>query len=283
MVNDVAMYNGMTEAQLLVAMGVAPEIQSSGNRFPLLKINYEDEDAEGNTLRKGTFSYPTEQGTVYCKSAKLRAFADYLQYLDYDPEQNSVVNKTIIHRPGDEPIDEKGGIRCGKPASKALREMDDDQKKLYKNITCFRYLFGKVTLVDAKTSDGTSVTVEDAPCLFRIKGASFLTFSDQVLEPCRNQKVKFPQVVNDLNTERHKKGTVTYFTASFTPDFSNILQLQVHDMEFMSMILDIVNAENTQVIAKYNEALRNKQTSTHDSAIVDEVESYLDADFEEVS
>jgi hypothetical protein len=140
-----------------------------------------------------------------------------------------------------------------------------------------------VTLVDAKTSDGTSVTVEDAPCLFRIKGASFLTFSDQVLEPCRNQKVKFPQVVNDLNTERHKKGTVTYFTASFTPDFSNILQLQVHDMEFMSMILDIVNAENTQVIAKYNEALRNKQTSTHDSAIVDEVESYLDADFEEVS
>ena len=49
------------------------------------------------------------------------------------------------------------------------------------------------------------------------------------------------------------------------------------------MILDIVNAENTQVIAKYNEALRNKQTSTHDSAIVDEVESYLDADFEEVS
>jgi hypothetical protein len=100
MVNDVAMYNGLTEAQLLAAMGVAPEVQNTGNRFPLLKINYEDEDAEGNTLRKGTFSYPTEQGTAYCKDVKLRVFADYLQYLDYDPEQNSVVNKTIIHRPG---------------------------------------------------------------------------------------------------------------------------------------------------------------------------------------
>lgn len=283
MVNEVATYNGMTEAQLLAAMGVAPEIQNTGNRFPLLKVNYEDEDAEGNSLRKGMFAYPTEEGVAYAKSVKLRVYADYLQYLDYDPDQNAVVNKTIIHRPGDEPIDERGGIRCGKPSSKALREMTDDQKKIYKNITCFRYLFGKVTMIDAKTADGTSVEVEDFPCLFRIKGASFLTFSDQVLEPCRNQKVKFPQVVSEVSTERHKKGTVTYFTVSFTPDFSNVMQINSEDMHFMTSILDIVNAENSQVIAKHNDAMRGKQSDTADSAIVDEVESYLDADFEEVS
>lgn len=283
MVNDVAMYNGLTEAQLLAAMGVAPEVQNTGYLFPILKINYEDEDAEGNTLRKGTFSFPTEEGTAYCKEVNLRVFADYLQYLDYDPEQNAVVNKTIIHRPGDEPVDEQGGIRCGKPSSKALREMTDDQKKVYQSITCFRYLFGKVTLIDAKTSGGVSVDVKDSPCLFRIKGASFLTFSDQVLEPCRNQKIKFPQVVSALTTERHKKGTVTYFTANFVPDFSNILQINTDDMHFMASILEVVNAENTQVITKHNEALYGKQTQANESAIVDEVESYLDADFEEVS
>jgi hypothetical protein len=280
--NEVATYNGLTPDQLLAALGVQQEVQT-GNRLPLLKVNYSDEDESGNELRKGVWALQLPEETVYGKDVTIRVFADYLQYMDYDPEQNSTVNRTIIHRVGDEPIDETGTLRCGKPTSKELRELSEDERAKYKDITCFRYLFSKVTIADAKTATGESVDVVDVPCLLRVKGASFLSFSEQVIEPCRNHKIKFVQVTSKLNTERHKKGSVTYFTIHFDPDFSNIQEISTDDLEFMSKVLDTVNAENKQVMQKYNDALSNKQHDVRDVELASEVEGYLEADFDEAS
>jgi len=179
--SDVALYNGMTPDQLMAAMGVQ-EQQSTGNRLPLLKVNYQDEDDQGNELKKGIFALAMPNETVYGKDVTVRVFADYMQYLDYDPDEQAVMNKTIIHRVGDEPIDELGGIRCGKPTSKELRDADPDTKAKYKNITCFRYLYAKVTMADAQTGAGDAVEIVDQPVLLRLKGASFLSFSNDVIE-----------------------------------------------------------------------------------------------------
>lgn len=277
--SEVALYNGMTAEQLMAAMGAGDQQQeSTGNRLPLLKVNYQDEDDEGNELKKGIFALNLPSGTVYGKDVKIRVFADYMQYLNYDASENAVVNKTIIHRVGDEPIDEQGGVRCGKPTSKELRELPDDVKAKYKDITCFRYLFSTVTITDAQTGSGEAVEVVDQPCLFRVKGASFLSFSTDVIEPCRNQKLKFMQVASKVNTNRQKNGSVTYFTISFEPDFSNIMDIGTSDLQFMSSVLDTVNAENKQVIAKHNSALYGKQADVQDEKLVAEVEDYLEID-----
>jgi hypothetical protein len=280
--SEVALYNGMTPDQLMAAMGVQ-EQQSTGNRLPLLKVNYQDEDDQGNELKKGIFALAMPNGTVYGKDVTIRVFADYMQYLDYDPEEQAVMNKTIIHRVGDEPIDETGGIRCGKPTSKELRDADPDTKAKYKNITCFRYLYAKITMADAQTGAGDAVEIVDVPVLLRLKGASFLSFSNDVVEPCRNQKIKFMQIESKLTTTRQKNGSVTYFITGFEPDFSNITEISTDDLQFMSKVLETVNAENKQIIEKHNAALYGKQADSQDSEVVAEVEGYLDADFEEAS
>jgi hypothetical protein len=276
--SEVALYNGMTPDQLMAAMGAGETQQqeSMGNRLPLLKVNYQDEDEDGNELKKGMFALTLPSGTVYGKDVQVRVFADYMQYLDYDPNENAVVNKTIIHRVGDEAIDETGTVRCGKPTSKELREMDADTKLKYKDITCFRYLYSTVTMTDAKDGAGNSVEVQDVPCLLRLKGASFLAFSQDVIEPCKNLKLKFMQVASKLVTTRQKNGSVTYFTVGFAPDFQNKMEISTDDLQFMSKILDTVNAENKSVMAKYNSALYGKQTDVQDEKLVAEVEDYLE-------
>lgn len=279
--SDVALYDGLTQDQLFAAMGVQQESSAdAGNtRLPLLKVNYQEEDDQGNELKKGIFALTLSSGTVYGKDVRVRAYADYMQYLDYDPSQEAVVNKSIIHRGGDEPVDETGGIRCGKPKSVELREMGDDAREKYKNITCFRYVYATVTMADATTADGTKVEVKDVPCLFRMKGASFLAFN-AVTDACRAQKLKFMQVESAVTTTRQKKGSVTYFVTSFEPDFSNVMEVNQDDLHLMASILKTVNSENKQIIAKHNEALRNKQSDSNDERVVSEVEEYLD-DFEE--
>jgi hypothetical protein len=281
--SELALYNGMTPDQLMAAMGVQQEQEATGNRLPLLKTNYQEEDDDGNELKKGSFMITLPSGVVYGKEVTVRVFSDYMQYLDYDPEEQAVVNKTIIHRVGDEPIDEMGSIRCGKPTSKELRDADLDTKAKYKNITCFRYLYARATMSDAKTAVGDSVEVVDVPVLLRLKGASFLSFSQDVIEPCRNQRLKFMQVNSKLVNTRQKNGSVTYFVTGFEPDFSNIVDISTDDLQFMSMVLDTVNAENKQVIEKHNAALYGKQADADDSAVVSEVEGYLDADFQETA
>jgi hypothetical protein len=280
---EVATYNGMTPEQLMEAMGVQVQgQQQTGNRMPLLKVNYSEEDDDGNELKKGYFQLQTENGPVYAKDAKIRVFADYMQYLDYDPEQNAVVNKTIIHRVGDEPVDELGSIRCGKPTSRELRELPEEDRLKYKDVTCFRYLYSTVSM-NGHTATGEDVEIVNEPCLFRVKGASFLSFSEQVIEPCRAQKVQFNQVISTLTTKRQKKGSVTYFVIEFDPDFSSVAEISTDDLHFMTKILDTVNAENKQIMQKHNDALYGKQRDLHDAKVVEEVEDILEADFDETA
>jgi len=281
--SEVALYNGMTENELLAAMGVQQESQeSTGNLLPLLKVNYQEEDDNGNELKKGLFALTLPEGTVYGKDVRVRVYADYMQYLDYDPVQEAVVNKTIIHRIGDEPIDEQGTVRCGKPVSKQLREMDEETQQKFKSIACFRYLYATVTIADAQTAEGDSVDVSEVPCLFRVKGASFLAFNT-VVEAAKSQRLKFTQIESAVKAVRQKKGSVTYFVIEFEPDLSNVREINSDDLTLMSKILETVNAENKRIIDKHNNALRAKQTDAEDENVVAEVEGYLDADFEEAS
>ena len=276
--SEVALYNGLTPDQLMAAMGAPSEQEATGNRLPILKVNYHEEDDEGNKLKKGAFALTLSSGHVYGEDVRVRVFADYMQYLDFDPNEQAVVNKTIIHRAGDEPIDETGTLRCGKPTSKELREMDADAKLKYKDINCFRYLYSLVSISDATDSAGNAVEVKDEPCLLRVKGASFLAFTTDVIEPCRSMKLKFMQVASDLSTSRQKNGSLIYFTVNFKPDFSNQMEISTDDLQFMSKILDTVNAENKEVMRKYDAALYGKQADAEDAKALSEVEEYLEID-----
>ena len=270
--SNVQVYNEMNANQLMAMMGGGQQQQEeTTNLLPLLKINYQDEDDEGNTLKKGDFVLGNGEDAVYAKEAKVRVFGDFMQYLHWDAESESVVNRSIIHRMGDEPIDEKGTVRCGRPAGKDYHALSDDAKKKYQGITCFRYLYGVVTM-EGQTADGTKKTVESTPCLFRTKGTSFLNFTKEVIEGCNSKSLAFQQVESVLTTQRHKKGSVTYFTPHFAPDFANVLEITEDDSEVMRDILETIKMVNDDIRTKHDEALKSKQA---DEKVIEAVDAEL--------
>ena len=281
--SEVATYNGMTTEQLMSAMGGYHEGSASGagnkDRMPILKVNYHDSDDDGNALKKGDFLLTTPDGNAYGKDVTLRVYGDWMQYMQFS--DSGLVNKTIVHRVGDIPIDRSGGIRCGKPASKDFNAMMDEEKARFADIKCYRHLYATVTIADAKNSVGDSVEVQDVPCLLSLKGLSFMPFSTDVLEPCRAQRLAFQQVYCKPSTTQRKKGSVTFFTVSFEPDFSKIMTMDTSAYNLMAKFLEVVNLENKQVIKSHNEALYERQEESNDSEVVSEVQDYLDADFKE--
>jgi hypothetical protein len=279
--SNVAIVNEMDASQLMAMMGGAQNQQQGGqenNLLPILRINYQEEDDNGNELKKGTFTLQGGDNNIYAKEATFRALGDYMQYLHYSQEEESVVNRTIIHRIGDEPIDEKGGVRCGRPIGKELQQMTPDQKAPFKEITCFRYIYGIVSM-SGVTAEGEKTAVTDVPCLFRMKGTSFMNFSREVVEPSNQKNLQFQQVPNKLTTQRHKNGSVIYFTAHFSPDFANTVEIGQADMEVMRKILTMIKDNNDQVKAKYDEALRSKQSDANDEKLVGAIDSeYTEVD-----
>ena len=270
---NIQSYEGMDAQQLMSVMGGGAQQggqqDDQTNLLPLLKINYQDEDSNGNEIKKGLFVLGNDPDTaVYAKEAKIRVFGDFMQYLHYDAEADGVVNRSIIHRMGDEPIDEKGTVRCGRPAGKDFHALSDDQKQKYQGITCFRYLYGVVSM-EGETATGEKKTVEFEPCLFRTKGASFLNFTKEVIEGCTAKKVTFQQIESLLTTERHKRGSVTYFTPHFAPDFSNALEITPEDTNVMRKILETIKVVNEEVRKKHDESMRSNQ---RDAQIMDAVD-----------
>tara|TARA_R110000772_G_scaffold88703_1_gene184122 strand:+ start:197 stop:1045 length:849 start_codon:yes stop_codon:yes gene_type:complete len=279
--NEVATYSGMSPEQLMAAMGGATDNSSlsDGNRLPILKVNYHDSDDDGNKLEKGNFLLQLPSGNAYGKDVTLRVYGDHMQYKQFD--DSGLVNKTIIHTMKDTPIDQNGGVRCGKPTGKEMALLGPEEKAKFSDIKNYRHLYATVSIADATNSSGETVEVKDIPCLFPLKGMSFIPFSRDVIDPCQTQRLTFQQVNCKPLTKSHKKGSVTYYTVSFVPDFANTMTLDTKDWELMAKFLDTVNAENKQILESHNKALYAKQANTNDSSMVSEVEGYLDADFAE--
>ena len=245
--------------------------EKTNELLPLLRVNHQEEDEDGNELKKGLFFLAGSSiDKVYAKEVNFRALGDFMQYLHYDQDQQAVINRTIIHRMGDEPIDETGSLRCGRPVGKEFHALPDTEKKKYTGITCFRYLYGMVSYT-GHTATGEGSEVIETPCLFRTKGASFLNFSEEVIKPCAAQDIAFLNVSSVLFNERKRNGGVTYFTSHFKPDFKKKIELSPSDVEVMKHILTLIKGVNDEVRRKYDDKLRSHASNDQASKLFDDV------------
>lgn len=248
--------------------------QESNSLLPLLRLNHQDEDDDGNELKKGTFFIAGKDiERVYATEVTFRALGDFMQYLHYDQEKEGTINRSIIHTVGQEPIDETGTVRCGRPEGKIFHAMEPKEKNKYTGITCFRYLYGLVSYT-GKNGAGETVEVPETPVLFRVKGASFLTFTNEVIKPCADQNLAFQNVPTTVTNERKKNGGVTYFVTHFDPDFNNKSELSPNDVDIMKHILTSITSINDEVKRKYDDSIRSRQSDSNDSNVLDAVEVF---------
>lgn len=271
--SDIVVFSAEQERQLAAALGAGQQ-QGGGNRIPVLKVNADDEDDSGRPLPKGSFFISDQEVTVYGKTVRIRPLAEMFQYQDYNAVEKKVVNKTVLVPSfRDELIDEKGGVRCGKPASKVLKENPDLAEK-YKSITCYRMVYCLVSY-DGETVTGEKVTVENVPALLRLKGANFSPFEDEF----RKRLPKGQNLWNfwaTVSATRKKNGSVTYYVMGFDPNIGNPVQLDTPTFESIKALKDMIDADNERVRQKHMGALRGRQEASSSADIIDLVEGGSD-------
>lgn len=277
MSNDISVLSSEKEAAIAAMLGASQEQDTNEEKaefLPVLKLNWEDEDDDGNELRKGTFFIAGKGDAVYAKSVKIRPLSNMFQWLDYDVEEQKVSNRTIVvNSLRQEAPDEKGTVRCGKPASKIL-QADPALKDKYKSITCFRNVHCLVSY-EGKTATGDKTKVENVPAVLRLKGANFMPFDEEVVKALPHGGKLYNFSV-DVTTERKKNGGVTYFVMHFKPDIANPLALDETTVDTIGHILKMVEGENKAIMSKHKSAIAERQT---DDEAWDAVEAELVADF----
>lgn len=274
--NDLVTMDAAKQRELNALLGASTD--EGPTRLPILKINSKRRDAEGRKIEEGQFMVTGMDETVYADTVKIRPLSHTFQWLHFDSEAKKLANKTIIvPNFRVEPIDMKGTLRCGKPASKVMRELSKEDQKKYEDIKCYRQVRCLVSYT-GKTADGDEATVENMPAILMLKGSNFSPFEDQVIK-------RLPQGRNiydfwvTLTTTEHENGSVVYYVIGFEPDIGNPVPLDTPTMESMYVIADMISGENAQVKQKHNEALYNRNAS---DAAIDAVGSYLDDDFDDI-
>ncbi|MEL0026838.1 MAG: hypothetical protein VW775_07175, partial [Schleiferiaceae bacterium] len=192
------------------------------------------------------------------------------QWIHYDPEENKVVNKTLlIPNFRCEPRDMKGGERCGKPPSKVLREMPKEEQKKYTDIKCFRQLRVLVSY-KGKDADGNEVTVENEPAIMLLKGANFSPFEDEFIKSIP-KGANFYDYWCDVEAEELQNGSVIYYVMHFKADLKKTLPIDQDTYETMTHMAGMIKRENEVIERSYQKSLREGQLDDDAIEAVSEV------------
>lgn len=266
----------MSLAELHQTLGINDKPQSgSGTRLPELKISSQRKDKEGNDIRKfeGQFFLKNYDQEVYAETVRVRVLSQLFQWIDYDPDENRVRNKTLlIPFMSHEARDMQGGIRCGKPTSREMKNWSPEQKSKYKSITLFRQLRCLVSY-EGVTVSGEKVKVENVPSIILNKNSSYMNFEDEVVKKLNGRN--YSDVWVDLSSQEHQNGSVTYYTWHYTPDIKNPVPLDDKTMETMVHFAGLVKSENERIDSSYERSLKDR---VMDDDAIDALEDDLDAD-----
>jgi hypothetical protein len=254
-----------------------------GDGLTRLRINTDFEDDDGNPKPGGHWVISQGGKEVFAKKVKLRPFSQKYFYQKYDPEDKKVTNKTIYFADFRiEAIDEKGTVRCGRPDSKTLKAMSDEQKKRYKDIKARRAVFGLVTFVDPVNADGTAAEpVENVPVEWVSGGVSW-NLVQAVFDEMTKKKFLMIQTEMVIGLKREKAGQTVYYTPQIEVDWAAPkMPMDKVVVETFTEFERIIAARNEDVKAKHKEALRtaNKAVVVEDDLEV--VEDVLAGDFDD--
>ena len=272
-------------ASLAVQLGAGgdqKETNNSKSRLPILKVNSLVEDDEGNMLPRGQYFVTGMEKEVYAPEVEFRPLAHGFQYRHYSSSEKRQVNKTLVITSfREEARDMLGTIRCGKPTSRELQNMDDASKERFKEIVCFRLIRGLVSYT-GKTVDGEELKIENQPVLVMNKGSNFNDFQTEYLDVLPNGRNLFDYSAK-MTTKRHKNGNVVWFTMQYEPQLKTPLKMTTDIFETMKGFAEQIRMENDTIDKAHKQALLNKSSDHQALKAIQDVEDALEADFEDVA
>jgi hypothetical protein len=276
--NELATIDKAEQQRLAAILGTSTR-SDSGDRLPMLKISSKRKDAQGRKIDQfqGHFFVTDMEENVYASNVKIRVLSQLFQWIHFDPEVEKVVNKTLlIPNFRHEARDMKGGIRCGKPASKVFKELSKEEQKKYVDIKCYRQLRVLVSYTGT-TVDGDEVTIENQPAIILLKGSNFNPFEDEFLNSIPKGR-QFHDYWCDVTTKEHENGSVVYYTMHFEGNFGEPVALDQQTYDTMIHFARLVQEENDRIERSHEDSMRKSST---DEQAIDALEGEYEEDFED--
>jgi len=269
----VAAMNADNDEALMAASG--QNVKQTGQKgLPRININYDAETEDGKTLPRGSWKMYMDGRFIYADEVILRPILRTFEYSVWDQESGSFssrsVQKTVLS--GMFP-DTVGGNKCGR----LTREEEDRLPKddvAYLNsraVSCNQILYSKVSGT-FKDVDGNEVVLDNEPVVAYFKRSGFIPMNDFINNLNKQQKVMQKTEIL-LRTNRHKKGSVTYWTPS--PTLHGVVaDFSAEDKELAAKFVKTVKAHNEVVMNQHREAVK---------LIADDDDIDLAADFDNVN
>ena len=275
MSNELANIKTMSNEDIMKAIGQDDGTKRVG--VPRLTINRNPEDDEGHQLPMGAYSvFNSEIGqVVYGKPVNFRPFLSTMQYMQYSPEKEEYINRSIIFKNWrEETIDIQGGTRCGKIPQREWEKLGLTNEELanQRTIKCYRLVFGLVSF-DGHTADKTEVKVENYPVLWRVTGVQFNPVGNALQVISERKKLMFNCSLN-LDSQKKKNGSNVYYVSSIKVDADTNIKLSKDDELALNKFQTIINGENDEVLELYRNAQKGnlKSSDAIDAKVVEDVD-----------
>ena len=179
--NQLAVTTGSAEADRLLAMASGNNAPSEQMKIPFLAVQYRPMDKQQREVRAGRFRITDTDGEyVYMKNPKIRVLGEYFQYRETD-EEGHLLNKSLL-MPSmfDTARDQKGGERCGRPDSKSMKRLTEDEQKAWRKKVPFVRVVRGVVTGEGEDADGNERTIDNYPFQLHLKGMNFMPLDNKV-------------------------------------------------------------------------------------------------------
>lgn len=262
----------MTNDELMRLSGQGDE--GFGNNLTSLRVNYDDEDDDGNKIPRGQWTFfSKDTGKVYAKEISFRQFLGTYQYSVFDKKTLKNTGTSVhFEKFGDEAPDSNGGMACGKLRKKQIAELSDAEKLKQKDIKLSRVLFGTITC-DGVNPKGEAVSVENLPVVFYARGTNFMPMADY-LETLKKANIPAFTTWTRLALKREKNEGVTYWEVVPTRAEQAKIDNKV-DRDLYQRFFDTIKEENKMILDKWSKA-RSKHLAPEMEAVG---ASVVDGDF----
>lgn len=236
-------------------------------KMPSLAINIATEDDAGNDIPAKTFTLIGSG--EYSKSVKFRPLAYYSRLLAMKQDGTTwkTTNETIFFKGGEQPIDSRGGIGCGRLLGKSIPESwTEEQKKANKAKAAFYgFLFGLVYF------EGK----EPVLCNFRLPATKSYAVST-VLNELRAKHGDFTRYMLELKLASNPRDRSSpHPVIEIVPDVSKELPLSGL-LEPLKAIKAYVDSNNSRIRENHQKAKLARKSLDEDVEIDSKLASFGD-------
>ena len=275
MTNELQAFESLSKEEIMKMTGQDDDSQMGSGILPRLSINKLAEDDDGNALRPGVYTIydPESEKKVYSlkdKPVNFRPFINAYQYMQYDAENNNYSCTSVIFKSWkDDPIDSKGGVRCGKVIGKDKNQLSKAELDNQRDTKCYRLVYGLLSM-DCTTADGQPTSIEDVPILWRVTGTNFKPVGES-LKSLKSRGNLMQNHFLNLTSNRRKSGDTVWYVSKIVID-NKTVKFTKKDLETMDLFTDLITDENKRVSDAYHKANDKKETDKITEKVINDLE-----------